>query len=169
MAINASKDVSPSERIAAAYKRLAESATYLNTASDELGKSILALEAALRGLNLGVTTWVQFAGSENSDGDFTDHCVGYAKVGGKWGIALSVAKGNRSWPEDSRDDEWLFNDAPRALRADAVDALPELVESLVTTAETTAKKIKEKTGRARELAATINALETAAPPRSRRA
>lgn len=165
MAIIASKDGSPSERLAVAYQQLTASASNLNTASDELGKSINLFDSALKKLNVGVATWVEVNSWEDSNGDYTAHYLGYAKVGGRWGIALSIGKGNSRWPEEAQSEEWLFNEAPRTLRAEAVDKLPELVEKLVTTADDTTKKIKEKTDRARELAATITTLAAATSSR----
>lgn len=162
MAILVSKDGSPSDRIAAAYQRLTESASHLNSASDELGRSIRALDLALAKLNLGIKTWVKFGGWENSDSTYEDHHLGYAKVGPKWGIALSITRGMRGWEEDATDDgEWLFNDAPRALRAEAINALPDLIESLVTASDKATTDIKGKTDHARELAKTVTALAQA--------
>lgn len=42
------------ERVSAAFDKLAESAAELNAVSDELGKPIPAIDAALQKLNLGV-------------------------------------------------------------------------------------------------------------------
>jgi hypothetical protein len=61
----------------------------------------------------------------------------------------------RAYEHDSEscaDESWLFNDAPRDLRVDAVEKLPELLERLKKKAESTSKKIAEKTERAKELA-----------------
>ena len=159
MAIIASKNASPSERIATAYQRLTESASHLNIASDELGTSIRALDHALAKLNLGIKTWIKSGGWENPDSTYEDHHLGYAKVGSKWGIALSVTRGMRGWEEDATyEGEWLFNDAPRALRAESIDALPELVEALVQAADETTAKIMDKTAGAKQLAKTVTAL-----------
>jgi hypothetical protein len=154
-----SKDGSPSDRIASAFASLKESSTRLNHVSDEIGHSVRTLDSALHSLNLGIKTWVPCGGWENSDGAFEDRFVGYVKVGNKWGIALSVVSGTRGWEEKNHDEgEWLFNDAPRALRAEAIDALPELVEALVRAADETANNIKAKTDIARELAKSVSAV-----------
>jgi hypothetical protein len=159
MAILAPKDGSPSERIAAAYERLTEASATLNSASDDLGQSIRSLDIALQKLNLGVKAWVRSGGWENPDSTFEDHYLGYAKVGSKWGIALSIESGMRGWEENNKSEgEWLFNDAPRMLRAEAVNALPDLIESLVTAAARTTQDILAKTADAHELASTITAV-----------
>jgi hypothetical protein len=162
MSLIISKDGSPSDRIANAFVRLAESAANLNAVSDDLGKPILALDRALRELNLGVTSWINCGGWENQNAQFEDHLLGYCKVAGKWGVALSVMKGTRGFEEFAKEDgEWLFNDAPRALRAEAVEKLPELIEALVEVADDTATKIRQQTGVARELAKAVTALAQA--------
>jgi hypothetical protein len=164
MAVIASKDGSPSERIAAAFQRLNESSTHLNAASDELGQSIRALDLALQKLNLGVKAYVKCAEYQDPSGEFEDHYIEYTKVGGKWGIALSTREGDRRDEMYARTTgEWLFNDAPRSLRAEAVDKLPDLVEALVNEADKTTAKIMDKTAVAKDLAKTVNAI--AAQPR----
>jgi hypothetical protein len=150
---------SPSERIAAFYQQLSVSATELNSVSDELGKSIYALDNALKKLNLGITAWVKISGDhDHGTGDFWGRYLGYAKVGGRWGIAISDSAGNYGQMPPDRDEEWLFNDAPRAFRVEAVAKLPELVEKLIEEAQATTKKIKEQTSHAQELAAAVTAL-----------
>jgi hypothetical protein len=147
--------IPPSERMAAAYKKLSGAAANLNVVSDELGKSIAALDSSLKRLNLGVSTWVTLVGSEDPYGNFWSRDVGYAKVNDKWGIALRTTSGNHNY-EDFAAEEWLFNDAPRHMRIEAVDELPSLLERLTTEADETAARIKEKTREAHELAAALN-------------
>src|SRR2546425_8222887 len=112
--------LSPSQRVAASYKRLAESAATLSSASDELTKSVAALDAVLKRLNLGVDAWVEIHGSDDDGyGNYWSRDIGYAKVGRKWGIALRTTNGNHNSPENGDLEEWLFDDAPRWLRIDA--------------------------------------------------
>jgi prefoldin subunit 5 len=146
----------PSQRIAAFYKQLSASAGELNAVSDELGKSISALDAALKKLNLGISAWIEIAAdTDERDGDFWNRRLGYEKVGGRWGIAISTSSGNYNFPEDVHHEEWLFNDSPRAFRVEAVDKLPELLEQLIKTADATTRKIKDKVTHAQELATAI--------------
>lgn len=156
------KDVSPSERIANRFKQLKASAAALNAASDELGKSISALDAALKRLNLGISAW-EFIVShlDQSTGEFSNQKIGYCKVQGRWGIALSTAEGFVQDPDGGSQEIWLFNDAPRALRVEAIEKLPDLLEKLVEEADTTTAKITEKTTQAREFAEVVNAAATA--------
>lgn len=151
-------------KVSVSFQQLKAAATQLNTVSDELGHSISELDAALKRLNLGISAWVTIAGSLAStspDGYFWAQQLGYAKVGSKWGIALRTVQGNEFADPDENPspEEWLFNDAPRALRVKAVQELPELLEELTREARATADKITEKIGQAEELVAAI-----AAPP-----
>ena len=50
-------DGSFSERVSSSYRQLSLAASHLNLVSDELGKSIAVLDAALKKLNLGISTW----------------------------------------------------------------------------------------------------------------
>jgi hypothetical protein len=151
----------PSERISPSlFKDLADSAARLNSNSDELGKAIRPIEAALKKLNLGIAAWYIYRGSDNPDPDGDYHCrrIGYAKIGGKWGLALSTESGNVNYGEGGNYDEWLFNDAPRLMRLEALDYIPELLAKLVEEANKIAEELQRKTETARELAETISTL-----------
>ncbi len=140
------------QRVQLSYQRLAAVASDLNSVSDELGKAISALDESLKQLNLGIVHWHKFAGQEWQTG-FWAHHIGYAKIGTRWGIALSRTSGEYDAPpEYNTDEEWLFNDAPRQLRIDAVDHIPAMIDSLITAAETTVTRIKKKTAEANKLA-----------------
>ena len=156
----AQKEESLTHRVSASYQNLSAAATELNTLSDELGNLVQALDAALKKLNLGIASWIRLEGREDGSGNYSKRDLGYAKVGNRWGIALRVFNGNHHAPDESTVEEWLFNDAPRALRIEAVERLPDLFEHLGKEAETAAKQIKGKTERARQLA---TALGEAAP------
>jgi prefoldin subunit 5 len=140
------------ERLVASYKRLAASAENLNTLSEEFSKSVAAIDAALKKLNLGVIAWETFFGADDDDGTFLRQMIGYARINGTWGIAIRESAGNRNSDQPSDIEEWLFNDAPRSLRIDALDKLPELLDVLVKNADKTTKKIQEKTAQAKEIA-----------------
>jgi hypothetical protein len=63
--------------------------------------------------------------------------------------------GNNNQPEDATVEEWLFNDAPRALRIEAVEKLPDLFENLIKEADVAIRKVKAQTISARQLAAAL--------------
>jgi len=155
------KDVSTS------FQRLVVAASNLNVVSDELGKPIETIDGALKRLNLGVATWVEFNDLERGGGwhEFSD--LGYAKVGQKWGIALRTREGHDfEEPSEHKIEEWLFNDAPRRLRIRAVDHLPELLDALTEATNKTAVKLRAKIGQVQQVVAAMGSV--AAPTTQRR-
>lgn len=136
------------ERVASYYSQLSTVAADLNAVSDELGKSIAEIDAALKKLNLGITTWVTI---QSGDGDrfrdnysFWSRDIGYAKVDSKWGITLRNVDGDYRNPDDERVEKWRFDDAPRSLRLESIDKIPELLEKLSKEAAKTTKDIRAK-------------------------
>ena len=68
------------ERVQASFRQLSAVATGLNTASDELAKTISELDAALQELHLGISAWVTITGAAtDEDGDYWSRDIGYAK------------------------------------------------------------------------------------------
>jgi hypothetical protein len=106
----------------------------------------------LRRLNLGITTWIRLDSREDGLGNYSKRDLGYAKVGGKWGIALRTMSGNHHSPDDAVLEEWLFNDAPRALRIESVEKLPDLFDGLVKEADAATRQIRSRTQQAEQLA-----------------
>jgi prefoldin subunit 5 len=145
------------ERVASYYSQLSTVAADLNAVSDELGKSIAEIDAALKKLNLGITTWVTIRGDDRSpyDDSFWSRDIGYAKVSNKWGISLRTIDGQCSDPDRSEIEEWLFNDAPRSLRLEAIDKIPELLEKLSMESVKTTKNIRAKLDEAQAVAEAV--------------
>src|SRR6266852_6315323 len=145
--------VSPPERAVDAYKRLAASAEALSSKSDEFARVVALVDHVLKSLNLGITAWERINGSdEDGCGNYWSEEVGYAKVERKWGIAIRTRNGNHREVEDRESEAWLFNDAPRPLRIDAIDKIPDLMEKLIKAADKTTKKIDQKMADASKLA-----------------
>jgi prefoldin subunit 5 len=158
------KTTSTPPDLSKSFQRLTESAARLNTASDELSKAITPIEAVLKKLNLGVSKWYTFAGSGNHldvDGYYWSSEIGYAKVNGKWCIALAERSGYVQNPEQESETEWAFNDAPRHLRIRAVQEIPKLLDALVDEADKVTSVLQDETARAREVAETLTQLATA--------
>jgi hypothetical protein len=155
-----SSDAEPHEpsleqRVATAFERLSSSASSLNAVSDELTKLVAIVDDRLKALNLGITAWVTVTNGGSADGHYEwNRSLGYAKVSGKWGIAIG-SWGGYVYDEDKSEELWLFGDAPRSYRLEAVDKLPELIEKLVGTADETTEKLKQKIDTANQIAATI--------------
>jgi hypothetical protein len=143
-------------RVEASFRKLSAVASDLNFSSDELGKSISDLDSALKKLNLGIPAWVSFRGnSDPNEGWYWSEDLGYAKVGGAWGIALRTVKGECGDPEGESVETWLFNDGPRPFRLAAIEVIPKLLEKLSTEADETAKKIRLRLAEVQEVAAVV--------------
>ncbi len=158
-------DGSFSERVSSSYRQLSLAASHLNLVSDELGKSIVVLDAALKKLNLGISTWSRLDRWEDAFGNYSSRYLGYAKVNNRWGIALRTVAGNNNQPEEATVEEWLFNEAPRALRIEAVEKLPDLFENLIKEADVAIRKVKAQTLNARHLSAALGDATVISDPR----
>lgn len=162
-------EISASEKAQASYLELSTAAKNLNQVSDELGKTISVLEAAIEKLNLGVSAWVTItSGTDESGENYWSRDLGYADLTHRWRIALRYVRGNYSDPNDEMEDLWLFDEAPRWLRVEAIEKIPELLQKLTKQADETAKRIQKKTAEAKELAAAIKAAAAASQPAARK-
>ena len=139
------------QRVQSSYHQLSAVATVLNSVSDQLSKPVNEIDALLKKLNLGIVAWVTLREGAELPEHWSEE-LGYAKIGGKWGIAIRTVVGDYNYPDQDDIDEWLFNDAPRALRLSAVERLPELLDTLTRVAEDATAKIREKVGAVRTLA-----------------
>jgi hypothetical protein len=139
-----SSKFSLSTRVSHSYHELSSVASKLNAVSDALGKAVADIDEGLKRLNLGVAAWVEvqrWGGANDRDLSYTIEELGYAKINGKWGIALQTRSGDDEHPDwDESVEAWLFNEAGRALRLRAVKKIPELLSKLN---EEAAKVIKE--------------------------
>jgi hypothetical protein len=146
-------DDSLAQRVQTSFLQLSAVASDLNTVSDELGKCVNEIDAALKKLNLGVSVWVAVTGEDNGPFYWSED-IGYAKIDGKWGIALRTVSGCH--PDDEeRSEAWLFNDGPRALRLSAIAKLPEMLKKLSEEAAETTKRVKNKLVEAQAVAAAV--------------
>ena len=150
------------ERVSQFYSQLSATAKDLNDISDELGKCIGEIDVALKKLNLGVSVWVPINEDNGSPEEswYWSEDIGYAKVGANWGICLRRVAGDyQGGDEAEREESWLFNDAPRALRILAIGKIPTLLEKLSKEAVVTANEIRARLTDAKAVA---DAVKTAA-------
>jgi len=142
-------------QVKASFSQLSSVAFDLNIISDELGKSIAEIDDALKKLNLGISVWVEIGKWSRDDLAYSFENVGYAKVGGKWGIALESGTGLELDPDGETSEVWLFSDAPRKLRLSSIEKVPELLKRLGEEAVTSTKEIKGKLAEVKEIAAAV--------------
>ncbi len=148
---------SPIEKIQQHFQALSGIAISLNAVSDELTQAVRLLDEALKKLNIGLSVWVTFGTIFDDDYPqcYNQEQIGYCKVNGVWGIAIRHIWGDESIDSHHSEGPWLFNDASREMRIQAVDKLPELIEELSKEATQAQKKIQEKTKQVRDLADAI--------------
>ena len=152
-----------SDNVSSVVARLTDAAAQLNAVSDQLSKPIEQVEAVLKKLNLGIDAWSQFAGeSDYSTGYFWWRAIGYARLNGKWCIAIRTSAGSFGDPDPDMD-EWPFNEAPRAYRIDGAAKLPDLLEKLVEAAYETAEKVRETKEVVQTVADVLASTNIAAP------
>jgi len=152
-------DLTLAERVSTSFSKLTSIATGLNAVSDELGKSVAQVDSALKNLNIGIPVWVPIKGrdgGEMEDYEYWSEDLGYSKINGKWGISIRRVEGNHRRPDRETREEWLFGDAPRALRLEAVDKIPDLLEKLSEQAAFAIQKIHAKLADVQALAAAVN-------------
>lgn len=142
-----SKQASLTERVQFSFKQLSAAAVSLNNRSDQLGKSISRLDSAIQKLSIGVSAWVKFDEWSSENGlQFATEEIGYAKVSSRWGVAIRTMSGHEGADDYDSYEEWLFNDAPRAMRVKAVSKIPDLFEELtkevLSTVENLDKQLK---------------------------
>ncbi len=149
---------SPLAGLPTSFRKLTETASELNAASDDLTKVVELLDAALRKLNLGVSGWVDFDGWSDEHQDHQTDQIGYTKVGDKWGLAIKRVIGNYNYPEDDTTTLWLFNEANREFRIKAIGSVPKLVDELDKLAKKMTAALVEKTKEARLIALAIHSV-----------
>jgi hypothetical protein len=140
--------------VQSSYRKLSTVASELNFVSDELGKYVSEMDAALKKLNLGVEVWVDIK-RDQDDRCFSSESLGYQKIGGKWGIALRTISGMHGSEDDSDVEIWLFNEAPRSLRITSIAKVPELLEKLSVEAKKMIDEIDGNLARVKEVAEVI--------------
>lgn len=142
------------QKVQVCYLELSAIAFDLNGISDELGKSITEIDSAIKKLNLGVSVWAEITSQENLP-FYSSEEIGYAKIGGKWGIALRTVQGCHVEEDADKIEAWLFNDAPRSLRLAAIEKLPDMLRKLSAAAAETTKNLTSKLAEAQEIAAAV--------------
>ena len=120
------------------------------------------MDSVLKRLNLGISSWVHFSGGRSPDDSaYYYEDVGYAKPGGRWGLAIRTVSGDYNDPDNDTVETWPFNEAPRLLRVRAILKVPELLDQLVEDATGIIKTVKE---RAETVDALATAIDELAPP-----
>jgi len=147
-------------KLASSFKTLAQTASELNSATKQLSKTIATLDESLKRLNLGISSWVQFASGGSEDGLIEESLeLGYAKINGTWGLAIRSSSWHVQDPDRETSTEWLYADASRELRLRAIEYIPELIERLNKDAQVITLKLNRKIEEAELLAKVVNSID----------
>jgi hypothetical protein len=131
------------ERVQESSRQLSVVAPTLNSASDNLGRSISKLEDRLKTLGLGISSWVAFSTWMSDDRfQYSSDEIGYTKTAGKWGFSIRVCSGHEGGDSDEII-QWSFNDAPREMRVRSISKIPDLLEKLIKDATEMAKAVSD--------------------------
>src|SRR5438477_2342628 len=136
-----------SGNVSALLKQLSSASQTLSEASNKLTEQIKEIETALASYNVGIVTWVDLRRtSEEVEMEKGNNLrvtrvdrLGYSKKYGKWGLFASS-----SIEEPEEFEWWLLRDAPRELRILAVDAIPKLLEEMVSRAKQLTTDVRSK-------------------------
>jgi hypothetical protein len=142
-----------SESISETFTELCLAAATLNNVSDALGHAVAEIDESLKKFNLGIEVWHHIDGGQDDDAVYWGELIGYAKIGGRWGVSLQRLEGHD--PDDPTVEKWLFNDAPRSFRLEAVGKLPALLKTMSAEANKTAKELRAKLTDVQEIAAAL--------------
>jgi uncharacterized protein YukE len=149
-----------SAQIRSSYQKLLAATAELNSASDRFSKLVGEIDATLKPLNIGITSWVQMGPGRRDDGrqysTFYDS-VGFSKIDGKWCIALAtLEKFDDDRPEEEQDwTIWAFAEGPRSLRLKAIQYLPTLLDALAKKAIGETENIAERTQDLQEIVSAL--------------
>jgi hypothetical protein len=145
--------------VASALKRIDTVAKTLNQTSDQLSQKIVEIETALNQYKLGVWAWLEKPLLEEPDCDETARYqwqlvtnLGYGKIREKWGLLISVYP---DYDPDENSSTVFLKEAPRGVRALAVERIPELLARIADEAANLNQQIAEKAELANEIAASL--------------
>lgn len=131
----------------AALRQLSALASRVNAASDELTRSISAIETSLNSYGLGIEEFADLPDEvEHEDLPPTKRTLWYEKIGNRWGLYL------HSWQDpSSAQDVTVLSRLSREQRVLVVQALPELLEKIVNRVESLEKSLTAAQIRAQEI------------------
>lgn len=149
---------SPSERMTAALEKLHASAKQNKPVKDVLSRSVAIVERELGRFDLRVASWTMLSERIGNDGDtFRRDYVGYIEHQKQWRIVLSSDRGSDSRPDENVEEIWPFDEAPQYLRAKAIDKLPDLIEALAATVDSTTERLRKRLDSAAQLSEALSA------------
>jgi hypothetical protein len=145
------------KEVEVALKQIEAVANTLNQTSDLLSQKIVEIESALNHYKLGIWAWLEEPlfyrlESDGNGGDIeVSYHLGYGKIRDKWGIVLH----ERPDYDPEAIDPVFLKEAPRDIRARAVERIPELLKCTAEKAAELSREIAIKTELAEHIAASL--------------
>jgi hypothetical protein len=142
-------------------KALSTASKTLNDLTDKLTEQVAQIESVINTLNLGlrVSVMVRSYNSDDREPWLTNNVVLlYGKNDGRWGFEIEEFDEDERDPINPRNYRlWVFKEAPRTLRLEVVNKIPELIRQLVKESEAAADEVTEKLDDAIAIAASLSA------------
>jgi hypothetical protein len=143
-----------SESLSETFAELGVAAVALNNVTDALGNAVVEIDESLKRFNLGIEVWEDIRHEHNDDtGMHWSLELGYARIGGKWGLSLRESEGDD--PADLDINVWSYKDAPRSFRLEAVHKIPALLRALNVEAKKTTTELRAKLAEVQTVAAAL--------------
>jgi hypothetical protein len=151
--MTAKKQSAVPSKLSSVAKELFDSAYELNKESDRLTQAVAPFNEFFKKLNIGISFWFKWIETESNSGN----AIGYARVNGKWGIAIKHFEndGPKSAKPDApkyAEEVWLFDNAPRWMRVDAIAHLEDVVRIGLERTEEMRGKVIRATDKAASIA-----------------
>lgn|SRR5262245_1061994 len=136
-------------------------ASRLNEESNSVNTLLAKIEGQLVSANAGIETWLtgqplsssDASGSTEGETAWTEQCLGFAKLNGKWCLAVKSIRvvsgffeGDTNCPYTNKyvnNSPVPLAQAPRALRIAALELLPELIKQLTEETESATAQIRD--------------------------
>jgi hypothetical protein len=141
-------------------KALTTNSKTLNSLTDQLTEQVAQVESVVNVLNLGLRVSIIVHSYSGDDEPWlsSDLRLSYDKNDGKWGFEIEEYDEDHNTDRRHNYKSWKFKDAPRALRLEVVQRIPDLIKEMVKESEVAAKQVTEKLGDAKSIASSLQKL-----------
>src|SRR5258708_4428162 len=143
-------------KIDASLRKLSSLSKNLNQVSDELTAQLTSIEDAINALKLGVFAWVVIDEYSYEEAGLKQTVtrkveLGYGKHKGRWALLY-----DDYLKEMDDSNPGFLREAPRDIRFEAVEKIPELLEKLAEETSKTTDTAIATTSQAKEIADALN-------------
>jgi hypothetical protein len=144
--------------ISSSLKKLREIAPQLNKAADDASAIVKEVETELTRLNIGIEAEAWVRSTNKTETNCENVSLVYRRVRNSFRIAVLIQKGTQIWDERGESDmawetitETPWAECPRELKVESFPHLPELLENIVSNAESAKTKVEAAQAEIRKL------------------